>query len=107
MVQNVDLGPNSISADVDVLIFERYAGLAPGLGVLGHERVNARRAEGRRGRHRIAARHRYRRHRVRDAEREVAAGQAGTVFFLHDKPKEEWLSLPRIPILPAEKNPQN
>ena len=27
MVQNVDLGPNSISADVDVLIFERYAGL--------------------------------------------------------------------------------
>ena len=33
----------------------------------------------------------------------AARAKPGTVFFLHDKPKEEWMSwLPRIPI-PAAK----
>ena len=105
MVQKVELGPNSISADVHALIFERYAGLVrQGSAFWDTSGVNVK-ASLLKG---IDI----------DIEslRAIATGgiefatpsekaprvKAGTVFFLHDKPKEEWLSwLPRIPI-PAE-----
>jgi len=107
MVQNVDLAPNSLSADVDVLIFERYAGLVrQGSVFWDTSGVNVRGGL------------------LKGVEvdieslRAIATGgiefatpsekaprvKAGTVFFLYDKPKEEWLAwLPRIPIPPAEK----
>ena len=106
MVQKLALGPNSTSADIHVLIFQRYAGLVrqgsafwdtSGIDVkaslLKGIDVNI------------------------ESLRTLATGgiefatpsekaprvKPGTVFFLHDKAKEEWLSwLPRISI-PAEK----
>ena len=106
MVQKVDLAPNALSADVQVLIYQRYAGLVrqgsmfwdtSGIDVkaslLKGIDINI------------------------ESLRTIATGgiefatpsdkaarvKAGTVFFLHDKPKEEWLSwLPRIPIPRAE-----
>jgi paraquat-inducible protein B len=107
MVQKVELAPNSLSADVQVLIFERYAGLVrqgsmfwdtSGIDIKGSllkgVDINI------------------------ESLRTIATGgiefatpsekaprvKPGTVFFLHDKPKEEWLGwLPRIPVPPAEK----
>jgi paraquat-inducible protein B len=102
MVQKLELGPNSMSADVHVLIFERYAGLVrQGSAFWDTSGVNVK-ANLLKG---IDI----------DIEslRTIATGgiefatpsekaprvKPGTVFFLHDKPKEEWLAwLPRIPI---------
>jgi paraquat-inducible protein B len=104
MVQKVELGPNSISADVHVLIFERYAALVrQGSAFWDTSGVNVK-ANLLKG---IDI----------DIEslRAIATGgiefatpsekaprvKSGTVFFLHDKPREEWLSwLPRIPVPP-------
>jgi paraquat-inducible protein B len=104
MVQKLELGPNSISADVHALIFERYAGLVrQGSAFWDTSGVNVK-ANLLKG---IEI----------DIEslRTIATGgiefatpsekaprvKAGTVFFLHDKPKDEWLSwLPRIPVPP-------
>lgn len=107
MVQKLELGPNAISADVHVLIFERYAGLVrQGSAFWDTSGVNVRGGL------------------LRGIEvdieslRTIATGgiefatpsakaprvKPGTVFFLHDKPKDEWLSwLPRIPVPPAQK----
>jgi paraquat-inducible protein B len=107
MVQKVDLAPNSISADVHVLIFERYAGLVrQGSAFWDTSGVNVRAGL------------------LKGVEidieslRTIATGgiefatpsekaprvKPGSVFFLHDKPKDEWLSwLPRIPVPPAQK----
>jgi paraquat-inducible protein B len=107
MVQKVDLAPNSISADVHVLIFERYAGLVrQGSAFWDTSGVNVRAGL------------------LKGVEidieslRTIATGgiefatpsekaprvKPGSVFFLHDKPKDEWLSwLPRIAIPPAQK----
>jgi paraquat-inducible protein B len=107
MVQNVDLAPNSLSADVQVLVFQRYAGLVrqgsmfwdtSGVDIkaslLKGVDINI------------------------ESLRSIATGgiefatpsekasrvKPGTVFFLHEKPKDEWLAwLPRIPVPPAEK----
>jgi paraquat-inducible protein B len=107
MVQKVDLAPNSLSADVQVLVFQRYAGLVrqgsmfwdiSGVDIkaslLKGVDINI------------------------ESLRSIATGgiefatpsekaprvKPGTVFFLHDKPKDEWLAwLPRIPVPPAEK----
>jgi paraquat-inducible protein B len=106
MVQKLDLGPNSMSADIHVLIFERYAGLVrQGSAFWDTSGVNVRGGL------------------LKGIEidieslRTIATGgiefatpsekaprvKSGTVFFLHDKPKEEWMSwLPRIPV-PAAK----
>jgi paraquat-inducible protein B len=107
MVQKVDLAPNSLSADVQVLVFQRYAGLVrqgsmfwdtSGVDIkaslLKGVEINI------------------------ESLRSIATGgiefatpsekaprvKSGTVFFLHEKPKDEWLAwLPRIPVPPAEK----
>jgi paraquat-inducible protein B len=102
MVQKLELGPNSMSADVHVLIFERYAGLVrQGSAFWDTSGVNVK-ANLLKG---IEI----------DIEslRTIATGgiefatpsekaprvKPGTVFFLHDRPKEEWLGwLPRIPV---------
>src|SRR5687768_13292467 len=106
VVQTVDLGPNSTSADVHVLIFERYAtlvrqgtafwntsGVAVKGGLLKGIEVEV------------------------ESLRAIATGgiefatpseksprvKEGAVFFLHDGPKDEWLSwLPRIPVPEAK-----
>ena len=106
VVQKVDLGPNSTSADVQVLIFKRYAGLVrqgsafwntSGVNVKGgllkgiDVEIESLRA-------------------IATGGIEFATPSAksprvkpGAVFFLHDGPKDEWHSwLPRIPV-PAEK----
>jgi len=107
MVQKLELGPNSLSADVHVLIFERYAGLVrQGSAFWDTSGVNVRGGL------------------LKGIEvdieslRAIATGgiefatpsekaprvKPGTVFFLYDKPKEEWLSwLPRI-ALPPQRN---
>ena len=106
MVQKLELGPNSMSADIHVLIFERYAGLVrQGSAFWDTSGINVRGGL------------------LKGIEidieslRTIATGgiefatpsekaprvKSGTVFFLHDKPKEEWMSwLPRIAI-PAAK----
>jgi paraquat-inducible protein B len=105
MVQKLELGPNSMSADVHVLIFERYANLVrQGSAFWDTSGVNVRAGL------------------LKGVEidieslRTIATGgiefatpsekaprvKPGTVFFLHDEPKAEWLSwLPRIPVAPA------
>jgi paraquat-inducible protein B len=104
VVQKLELGPNSTSADIHVLIYKRYAGLVrqgsafwdtSGItvkgGLLKGLEVDV------------------------ESLRSIATGgiefatpsekspraKPGTVFFLHEEPKSEWLSWePRIP-LPA------
>jgi paraquat-inducible protein B len=107
MVQKLELGPNAMSADVHALIFERYAGLVrQGSAFWDTSGVNVRGGL------------------LKGIEvdieslRAIATGgiefatpsekaprvKPGTVFFLHDKPKDEWLGwLPRIPLPPAQK----
>ncbi len=102
VVQKLELGPNSTSADVHVLIFERYAGLVrqgsafwntSGVSVKGgllkgiEIDVESLRAIATGG--------------IEFATPSARAprAQPGTVFFLHEEPKSEWLSwLPRIPV---------
>jgi len=104
VVQNVELAPNATSADVHVLIYERYAGLVrqgsafwdtSGVNVHGgllkgiEVDIESLRAIATGG--------------IEFATPSEKAPRAkpGTVFFLYDKPKEEWLSwLPRIPLAP-------
>jgi paraquat-inducible protein B len=107
LVQKVDLGPNSTSADVHVLIFKRYAGLVrqgsafwntSGVSVKGgllkgvEIDVESLRAIATGG------------IEFATPSEKAARVKPGTVFFLHDGPKDEWLSwLPRIPVPPEEK----
>ncbi len=107
VVQKLELGPNSTSADIHVLIYKRYAGLVrqgsafwdtSGIsvkgGLLKGIEVDV------------------------ESLRSIATGgiefatpsekaprvKPGTVFFLHEQPKSEWLSwTPRIPVSAAEK----
>jgi paraquat-inducible protein B len=108
MVQKLELGPNSMSADIHVLIFQRYASLVrQGSAFWDTSGVNVRGGL----------------LKGIDVEieslRTIATGgiefatpsekaprvKPGTVFFLHDKPREEWLSwLPRIPVPQAQVN---
>lgn len=105
VVQKLELGPNSTSADVHVLIFERYAGLVrQGSAFWNTSGVNVKGGLLKGIEVEI------------ESLRAIAAGgiefatpsekaprvRPGTVFFLHDEPKREWLSwLPRIPVPPA------
>ncbi|MGH8669854.1 MAG: intermembrane transport protein PqiB [Burkholderiales bacterium] len=106
LVQKVDLGPNSTSADVHVLIFERYAGLVrqgsafwntSGVNVKGgilkgiEVEVESLRAIATGG------------IEFATPSAKAARVRPGAVFFLHDEPKPEWLSwLPRIPVPEAK-----
>jgi len=110
MVQSLELGPNALSADVHVLIFQRYAGLVrqgsafwdtSGVSVRGgllkgiEVDIESLRAIATGG------------IEFATPSEKSPRVKPGTVFFLHDKPKEEWLAwLPRIP-LPPDKNAQN
>lgn len=105
LVQRLDLAPNSASADIHVLIYSRYAPLVRGGSVFWN--TSAVQATG---------------SILKGIELELESlrtlftgaiefatpsekaprAPAGTVFFLHDKPKEEWLNWsPKIPL--AEK----
>jgi paraquat-inducible protein B len=106
VVQKVDLGPSSTSADVHVLIFERYAGLVrQGSAFWNTSGVNVKGGLLKGIEVEI------------ESLRAIATGgiefatpsekspkiKPGAVFFLHDGPKDEWLAwLPRIPV-PEEK----
>jgi paraquat-inducible protein B len=107
VVQKLELGPNSTSADIHVLIYKRYAGLVrQGSAFWNTSGINVKGGllKG------IEV----------DVEslRSIATGgiefatpseksprvKPGTVFFLHDEPKNEWLSwLPRIPVPDGER----
>jgi paraquat-inducible protein B len=105
-VQKIDLGPNSLSADVHVLIYQRYAGLVrQGSSFWDTSGVDIKASLLKGVEINI------------ESLRTIATGgiefatpsekaprvKSGTVFFLHDKPKEEWLSwIARIPIPAAE-----
>jgi len=107
VVQKLELGPNSTSADVHVLIFERYAGLVrqgsafwntSGVNVKGgllkgiEVEVESLRAIATGG------------IEFATPSEKAPRVKPGTVFFLHDEAKREWLSwLPRIPLPPGEK----
>jgi len=106
VVQNVDLAPNATSADVHILIFQRYAPLVregsafwnvSGLSLKGNilkglevdfESLRALVTGG-----------------VEFATPPNSArAKPGTVFFLHEQPKKEWLAwAPQIRVAPAEK----
>jgi paraquat-inducible protein B len=108
MVQKLELGPNSMSADIHVLIFQRYASLVrQGSAFWDTSGVNVRGGLLKGIEVEI------------ESLRTIATGgiefatpsekaprvKPGTVFFLHDKPREEWLSwLPRIPVPQAQVN---
>ena len=106
VVQRIDLAPNSTSADVHILVFQRYAPLVregsafwnvSGLNVKGSilkgievdfESLRALATGG-----------------VEFATPPNSArAKPGTVFFLHEQPKKEWLGwAPQIRIAPAER----
>jgi paraquat-inducible protein B len=106
LVQKVDLSPNATSADVHVLIYARYAALVregstfwdtSGVSVKGgllkgiEVDIESLRAIATGG------------IEFATPSAKAARVKPGTVFFLYDAPKDEWLSwLPRIS-LPAEK----
>jgi paraquat-inducible protein B len=95
MVQRLDLAPNAMSADVHVLIFERYAGLVrQGSAFWNASGVNVKGSL-------------FRGIEVDlESVRSLVTGgiefatpseksprvKPGTVFFLHDQPKSEWLN---------------
>ena len=106
MVQKLDLGPNSTSADIHVLIFQRYAGLVrQGSSFWDTSGIDVKASLLKGIDVNIESLRTLATGGIEFATPSEKAPRAkpGTVFFLHDKAKEEWLSwLPRIPV-PAEK----
>ena len=106
LVQKVDLGPNSTSADVHVLIFERYAGLVrEGSAFWDTSGVNVKAGLLKGIEVDIESLRTIATGGIEFATPSAKAPRAkpGTVFFLHDEPKQEWLSwLPRIPLPQAK-----
>jgi paraquat-inducible protein B len=106
LVQKLELGPNSTSADVHVLIFDRYAGLVrQGSAFWDTSGVNVKASLLKGVDIDIESLRTIMTGGIEFATPSEKAPRvkSGTVFFLHDKPKDEWLGwLPRIPI-PAEK----
>lgn len=106
VVQEIDLAPNAVSADVHILVFQRYAPLVregtafwnvSGVNLKGNilkgvevdfESLRALVTGG-----------------VEFASPpDSARAKAGTVFFLYEQPKKEWLAwAPKIKLAPAEK----
>jgi paraquat-inducible protein B len=107
VVQKLELGPNSTSADVHVLVFARYAGLVrqgsafwntSGVSVKGgllkgiEVDVESLRAIATGG------------IEFATPSEKSPRVKPGTVFFLHDEPKSEWLAwVPRIPVPDGDK----
>jgi paraquat-inducible protein B len=105
VVHKLDLSPNSLSADIHVVIFPRYASLVregssfwdvSGLNIKGgilkgieveFESLRAVMTGG-----------------IEFATPPgTARAKSGTVFFLHEEPKKEWLAwAPKIPIAPEK-----
>ena len=108
MVQKLELGPNSISADIHVLIFQRYAGLVrQGSAFWDTSGVNVRGGLLKGIEVEIESLRTIATGGIEFAtpSEKAARVKPGTVFFLHDKPREEWLSwLPRIPVPQAQVN---
>jgi len=106
MVQKLELGPNALSADVHVLVFERYASLVrEGSAFWDTSGVNVRGGLLRGIEVDIESLRTIATGGIEFATPSAKAPRAkpGSVFFLHDKPKDEWLAwLPRIPLPPAE-----
>jgi paraquat-inducible protein B len=107
MVQKLELGPNALSADVHVLIFERYAGLVrQGSAFWDTSGVNVRGGLLKGIEIDIESLRTIATGGIEFATPSEKAPRAkpGTVFFLHEKPKDEWLAwLPRIAVPPAAK----
>jgi paraquat-inducible protein B len=107
MVQKLELGPNSLSADIHVLIFERYAGLVrQGSAFWDTSGVNVRGGLLKGIEVDIESLRTIATGGIEFATPSEKAPRAkpGTVFFLHEKPRDEWLGwLARIPVPPAEK----
>ena len=107
VVQNVELAPKATSADVHVLIYERYAGLVrQGSAFWDTSGVNVRGGLLKGIEVDIESLRTIATGGIEFATPSEKAPRAkpGTVFFLYDKPKDEWLSwLPRI-ALPPERN---
>ena len=105
VVQNVELAPNATSADVHVLIYERYAGLVrQGSAFWDTSGVNVRGGLLKGIEVDIESLRTIATGGIEFATPSEKAPRAkpGTVFFLYDKPKDEWLSwLPRIALSPA------
>jgi len=104
-VQKIDLAPNALSADVHVVIFPRYAALVregSAFWDVSGLSVNAGLVKG------IQIELESLRSFITGgiefaSPPGTARAKSGTVFFLHDQPKKEWLGwAPKIP-LPAEK----
>jgi paraquat-inducible protein B len=105
VVQKVDLGPNSTSADVHVLIYQRYAGLVrQGSAFWDTSGINVKASLLKGVDIDIESLRTIATGGIEFAtpSEKAARVKPGTVFFLHDKPKDEWMSwLPRIPVPPA------
>ena len=105
VVQKVDLGPHSTSADIDVLIYERYAGLVrQGSAFWDTSGVNIKASLLKGVDVDIESLRSIATGGIEFATPSAKAARAkpGTVFFLHGEPKEEWLGwLPQIAIPPA------
>ena len=105
MVQKLELGPNSTSADIHVLIFQRYAGLVrQGSAFWDTSGIDVKASLLKGIDVNIESLRTLATGGIEFATPSEKAPRAkpGSVFFLHDKAKEEWLSwLPRIRV-PAE-----
>lgn len=106
LVQKIDLAPNSASADVQVLILQRYAPLVrDGSAFWNVSGVNLKGSllKG------LEVDFESLRSLVTGgiefaSPPEAKPAKPGTVFFLYEQPKKQWLSwAPRIKIAPAEK----
>jgi paraquat-inducible protein B len=107
VVQKIDLAPNALSADVHVVIFPRYAALVregSAFWDVSGLSVNAGLIKG------IQIELESLRSFITGgiefaSPPGTARAKPGTVFFLHDQPKKEWLAwAPKIPIPPANKS---
>ena len=106
VVQEIDLAPNAVSADVHILVFQRYAPLVrEGTAFWNVSGVNLKGSilKG------IEVDFESLRALVTGGVEfasppDSARAKAGTVFFLYEQPKKEWLAwAPKIKLAPAEK----
>ena len=106
MVQKIDLAPNAASADVHVLVFQRFAPLVregtafwnvSGVSLKGNI-LKGLEVDFESFRSLVTGGVEF------ASPPNAARAKPGTVFFLHEQPKKEWLSwAPQIKIAPAEK----
>lgn len=105
VVQKIDLAPNATSADVSVLIFQRYAPLVRAGSVFWDNSGASFTAGLREGiKLELESLRALVTGAIEFATPEGAPrAKPGTVFFLHDEPKKEWLAwTPKIPVAPPK-----